>query len=326
MKSPLLFTKLTLSFLACSFVLNAAAAPKKILLVTVTTEFRHDSIPTAERILAKLGKDSGGAFVIADMAQQPTNKVPQKPNPPNKPKAPTADADEKAKVKYQEELAKLETAQKKYEADLESWNARADEVKTAQAEYDQALKESLAKLSPENLKNFDAIIFANTTGNLPLPDKQGFIDWVKDGHAFIAMHSGSDTFHPFKPYIEMLGGEFNGHGAQVGVECLVQDTNHPAVKHFGESFCVEQEEIYMIKNFDQAKVHSLLALDKHPNKKKEAGFFPISWCKDFGTGKVFYTSLGHNKEVWENPRYQKHITGGIKWALGLEKGEATPGN
>jgi len=30
--------------------------------------------------------------------------------------------------------------------------------------------------------------------------------------------------------------------------------------------------------------------------------------------------------VWENSRYQRHITGGIKWALGLEKGDSTPGN
>jgi len=92
----------------------------------------------------------------------------------------------------------------------------------------------------------------------------------------------------------------------------------------GESFCLEQEEIYLMKNYDATKVRELLVLDKHPNKKKEAGRFPVAWCKEFGQGKVFYTSLGHNEAVWENKRYQKHILGGIKWALGLEKGEATP--
>jgi uncharacterized protein len=34
--------------------------------------------------------------------------------------------------------------------------------------------------------------------------------------------------------------------------------------------------------------------------------------------------LGHREDVWENANYQKHILGGIKWALGLEPGEATP--
>jgi type 1 glutamine amidotransferase len=326
MKTISVLRKLAFALIACGLAFGAAAAePKKVLLVTITTEFRHSSIPTAEKILAQVGKESG-AFTVADYARQPDVKVPQKPNQPQKPKEPAADADEKARSKYAADLAKYETAEKKFQADLEKWNASQAEVKAAQERYDAALKESLGKLSPENLKNFSAVIFANTTGDLPLPDKQGFIDWVKDGGAFIAMHSGSDTFHHFHPYIEMLGGEFQTHGAQAGVECLVLDSTHPATKDFGESFCVEQEEIYLIKSFDRTKVHNLLALDKHPNKKKEFGFFPIAWCKDFGQGKVFYTSLGHREDVWENKRYQKHILGGIKWALGLEKADATPGN
>jgi type 1 glutamine amidotransferase len=85
-------------------------------------------------------------------------------------------------------------------------------------------------------------------------------------------------------------------------------------------------------------VHGLLTLDHHPNNGSP-GDYPISWCKQYGKGRVFYTSLGHREDVWDpdtpadfkrkNPRevseaYQKHILGGIKWALGLEKGDATP--
>jgi uncharacterized protein len=327
MKTNSLWSKLSLVLTSSALALGLSAAePKKVLVVTVTTGFRHSSIGTAEKVLAQLAKESGGAFTIVDYARQPGIKVPEKPNTPKKPQDLAGDANEAAQAKYKADLAKFEAAEIKYKADLEKWNATQDEVKAARASYDQALKESLEKLSVENLKKYDAVIFANTTGNLPLPDKQGFIDWVHNGHAFIAMHSGSDTFHEFKPYIDMLGGEFAGHGPQVGVECLVQDKTHPATKALDESFCIEQEEIYLIKSFDRAKVHGLLALDKHPNKKTELGYFPIAWCKDFGQGKVFYTSLGHNESVWENKRYQKHILGGIKWALGLEKGDATLGN
>ena len=185
----------------------------------------------------------------------------------------------------------------------------------------------MAKTTAEKLKGYDGFIFANTTGVLPLADKQAFLNEIKGGKAFIGMHSASDTF-PVKqgvdPYIEMLGGEFQTHGSQVGVECLVQDNKHPAAKHFGEAFCMEKEEIYLLKNYDRTKVHDILSLDKHPNKKKEAGHFPIAWCKDYGTGKVFYTSLGHREDVWENKAYQEHILGGIKWALGLIPGDSAP--
>jgi hypothetical protein len=41
---------------------------------------------------------------------------------------------------------------------------------------------------------------------------------------------------------------------------------------------------------------------------------------------MFYTSLGHREDVYENDLYLKHLTGGIMWALGLAKGDDTPGN
>lgn len=293
--------------LAASFAVSAAAAPKKVLVVTTTTGFRHSSIETAEVVLEKLGGDSK-AFTV-EFARVTPPKGPRKPSAPKD----TGDAD------------KLKADQAKYEADLEKFKTEEAEFKLAEKGYAQKQTEVLAAaMSLDNLKNFDAVVFANTTGDLPLPDKQGFIDWVKAGHGFVAMHSGSDTFHGFRPYIEMLGGEFEGHGAQVGVECLVEDKKHPATKGLGEAYCIEQEEIYLLKSFDRTKVHGLLGLDKHPNKKQEAGYFPVAWCKDFGQGKVFYTSLGHREDVWENKRYQQHILGGLKWALGLEPGDATP--
>src|SRR5437870_2050247 len=198
-------------------------------------------------------------------------------------------------------------------------------------------QEMAEKMTPAALRQYDGVVFANTTGDLPLPDKQAFIDWIKSGKAFVGMHSASDTFHGFPPYIEMLGGEFQTHHAQVKVDCINQDRDHPATRHLGGAFTVF-DEIYLQKNFHRDQVHVLLALDAHPNDKTP-GFFPISWCKEFGAGRVFYTSLGHREDMWEadtpenfkrenskeiSEAYQKHILGGIQWALGLEKGDAKP--
>jgi type 1 glutamine amidotransferase len=203
--------------------------------------------------------------------------------------------------------------------------------KAQETAWTEKMKKDLGeKMNPEALKKYDGIIFANTTGELPLPDKEAFLAFIKSGKAFIGMHSAADTFRgkkPVDPYVEMLGGDFRTHGAQVGVECLVQDPKHPATRMFsslGGVFCLEKEEIYLFNAYDPTKVHELLILDKHPNDKKQLGRFAVSWCKKYGEGNVFYTSLGHNEWVWENKTYQSHILGGIKWALGLEPGDATP--
>ena len=82
-------------------------------------------------------------------------------------------------------------------------------------------------LTAEQLAKVDAVIFANTTGDLAIPDREGFIRWVEQGHALIGMHSCSDTFHGFPAFYGMLGGLFLTHGAQVTVDMANQDPAHP---------------------------------------------------------------------------------------------------
>jgi hypothetical protein len=122
----------------------------------------------------------------------------------------------------------------------------------------------------------------------------------------------------------MIGGEFLQHGPQVKVACINEDLRHPATRRVGKGQTYEVfDEIYQFKNFHRDQVHGLLTLDKHPNNGTP-GDYPIAWCKQFGRGKVFYTSLGHREEVWESTTYQDHILGAIRWALGLDQGDARP--
>lgn len=276
----------------------AADAPKKVLVVSITTGFRHTSIPTTEKVLAQLAQESG-AFTVAYIHQ-----------PEGKPDAPKKDATDEARAAYQQASQKWEN---------------------------EKVKPALEKLSPASLKDYDAVVFASTTGDLPIPDPQGFLEWIKAGHAFIGLHAASDTFHKWPGFIEMLGGEFEHHGPQVGVECLNEDPAHPANRHLGRTWTISQEEIYQFKNYSPAQVRDLLILDKHP-QQNTPGHFPVSWCKQYGNGKVFYTSLGHREDVWDTDEtlknrknaaaisraFQAHVLGGMKWALGLAPGESKP--
>jgi uncharacterized protein len=295
----------------------AAAEPKKLLVVTITTGFRHSSIEVAEKVLAKIGQESG-VFTV-DYVQQPPNQpqAPRRPSEPRKPQEPKPGEDE-AKYKaalerYEQEMNRFREAVAKFEADEPRLRA---EFKTANDAWQAEVRKRLAKLSPDSLKNYHGVIFANTTGDLPLPDREGFLEWIKAGNAFIGMHSATDTFHGFPPYTDMIGGAFRSHGAQVTVDCLNEDPKHPACRHLGPVWTLH-DEIYIFRNYSQDKVHNLLSLDKEPNNKTP-GHYPVAWSRNYGKGKVFYTSLGHREDVWENPVYQQHILGGIRWTLGLE--------
>ncbi len=275
----------------CATCCSKAKSPKHVLVVTTTTGFRHSSIPTAEKVIAEMARKSGDFTV---------------------------------------EFAGLNPGAPEFKGP----DGKADNVK---------IKEGVAKVLAEKmsaaaLKNYDAVIFANTTGDLPLPDPQAFVDWVKSGKGFVGAHSATDTLHGFRPFIEMIGGEFKTHGAQVEVEPINEDATFPACSHIPAGWKIF-DEIYQMKSFERTKVHGLLTLDKHPNDKSP-GDYPIAWCSNYGKGRVFYTSLGHREDVWDanymdgkggrkNPpevalAFQQHFLGGLRWALGLEKGNAKP--
>ncbi len=298
--------------LACAFAAVAAvplfaATPKKLLVVSVTMGFRHTSIETGEQVLRDLAAKSGDFTV--DFVSQPAG-APKLVFRPRKP----ANGDDAA---YQAALKQFEVDDAAYQAALEQWKPKA--VKALEA------------LSAENLSRYDAVLFASTTGDLPLPDKEAFVKWIADGHAFIGIHAATDTFHGFPEFVKMIGGEFLTHGPQVEVDCLKDDPAHPATKHLPNAWTLF-DEIYQFKNYERSAVHQLLSLDKHPNEKTP-GFYPVSWTKSYGQGRVFYTSLGHREDIWDPQakddkgarkndaeiarQYQQHVLGGIRWALGL---------
>jgi uncharacterized protein len=177
-------------------------------------------------------------------------------------------------------------------------------------------------ITPENLKNLDVIVFY-TTGELPLSDvqKKAFLDFIKSGKGFIGIHSATDTFYKWPDYGEMIGGYFDGHPWTQNDTVTITnlDSKNPLTGHWEESFNLK-EEIYQYKEFNKDKVTVTMSLDKSKTDMTKKGVkateFPLTWYRNYGKGRVFYTALGHRPEVWEDQRFQKMIVNALKWASG----------
>jgi type 1 glutamine amidotransferase len=191
-----------------------------------------------------------------------------------------------------------------------------------------------ADFTRDNLKNYDIVAFYTTTDSgksdvLPIPPDvlEYFLnDWLKQkGHGFVGFHSATDTYHKTEPYWDMIGGTFNGHpwGAGTTVTITVDDPNFPASKPFGKEFKIK-DEIYQYSHWQPEKVHVLMSLNMAKCNPKKPYQVPVSWVKDYGDGKVFYTNLGHRESTWVDKRFLASVEGGVRWILGLEKGDATP--
>ena len=143
---------------------------------------------------------------------------------------------------------------------------------------------------------------------------------IREGHAFLGTHSASDTYHDAPAFLEMLGAEFETHGDETTVEARVEDRVHPAGAALDNPFRVF-DEIYEFRTNPRGRVNVLLSLDRHPADGHAAagqqGDFPLAWYHTYGNGRVFYTALGHRDEVWNDARFQRHVVGGLRWALNL---------
>jgi type 1 glutamine amidotransferase len=205
-------------------------------------------------------------------------------------------------------------------------------------------------ITPEYLAQFDGIMMM-TNGNPPFTEaqKKSLVDFVRNGKALIGAHCATVTFYDYPPFGEMLGAYYRRAVRQGAIVVLkVEDQNHPATRmlggvtwpvvdefyHFAKEPWNESRPTENVSNpgnfkipmgFTRDRVNVLLSIDTERSNLAnlpevvKGGDYPQSWWRNFGKGKVFYTSMGHRADIWSNdPVFRAHVTGGIRWALGLE--------
>jgi hypothetical protein len=173
-------------------------------------------------------------------------------------------------------------------------------------------------LTADGLSRVNAVFFANTTGDLGFPDLDAFFAWVKAGGGVLGTHSATDTYHNEPRYIDMIGAEFQTHGSQTQADMDVENRNHPATSSLGSRWLVF-DEIYHFTTNNRGRVDMLLALDRQPADglpgASQLKDMPIAWTKTYGSGRIFYTALGHRDELWRDTKFQQHLRGAINWVL-----------
>jgi uncharacterized protein len=184
----------------------------------------------------------------------------------------------------------------------------------------------------KNLDYFDAVMFY-TTGELDMNDEQkaALLAFVKDdGKGFLGTHSATDTFYKWPEYGDLIGAYFDQHPwGEVHCVINVEDRTFPATRHFPPHFSI-YDEIYQFRNYSRDKVRVLMSVDpasvdlSAPNVHRTDKDFAVTWVRQYGKGRVFYSSLGHREEVWDRPDIQQMWTEAVKWAMGLTEGDATP--
>jgi type 1 glutamine amidotransferase len=195
-----------------------------------------------------------------------------------------------------------------------------------------AVTDDYSVFTAETLKQFDAICLNNTTSlkfdPKTTPERcKALMDFVKSGKGLVGIHAAADNFYQWPEGMEMMGNNFTGHpwGAGGTWAFKIDEPDHPLMAPFkGRGFKLS-DEIYRTARplYSRDKQLVLMSLDTSDPTTRNVREWKdgdedtgITWVKDWGEGRLFYCSLGHNDAIFMNPVILEHYLRGIQFAMG----------
>ena len=177
----------------------------------------------------------------------------------------------------------------------------------------------------EYLQQFDMVFFNSTTSVQRAftteAQRSALLDYVRNGGGWGGLHAATDAGgEEWMEYTRMVGGQFDGHpwGSRGTWPIVVEDSDHPIVQGFSRTAFTLSDEIYKFKHYDRSELRVLVSINADETNRlgRPDNDHPIVWIRKYGQGRVFYSSPGHNKEIFFDSEILQHYLNGIQFALG----------
>jgi len=177
------------------------------------------------------------------------------------------------------------------------------------------LSEDPALFTAEKLAPFGAVILIDSTDR-PFGDPgtaaiDALVTFVRGGRGLVGVHAASSAYENSPAFMSLVGGHFKDHPGGVRLGRCAPEGSHPAATKLPATFTLE-DEFYV---FDTYRMDNLVDLrcDALGSPTK----LPIAWHRTEGSGRVFYSALGHSAEEFADKRIlDDHLIPGVMWALG----------
>lgn len=188
-------------------------------------------------------------------------------------------------------------------------------------------------------RHFDVLVWSNATGDLLTPSQRSGVEtFLHSGGGFVGLHAAGDASHaPWRWYTEeVIRAEFTGHilMPRYQTATLTMEGDHPAIAHLpvnwqheDEWYCfdasprprtkvlatIDENELnlWAIDRRGGARIGSLAMGDDHP----------VIWHHEIGNGRIFYSSLGHTPETFQNNGIKQMLATAVEWSAANRKNE-----
>ncbi len=176
--------------------------------------------------------------------------------------------------------------------------------------------EDAAQFTPDNLRQYTAIIFLSTTGDVLDPEQEkAFEGWLRAGGGYVGIHAAADTEYDCPFYQQAVGAAFKSHPRIQPATVKVENREHPSTKMLPEAW-PRTDEWYSYRANPRATTGMLIlaALDESTSEGGGMGDHPIAWCHEIDKGRAWYTGGGHTDESFSEELFRAHLRGGLDWA------------
>jgi len=167
-------------------------------------------------------------------------------------------------------------------------------------------------------KGFDVVIHDECTADITdLDFVNRILEPHKHGLPAVTLHCAMHSFRtvPYKkttPWMEFTGMNTNHHNEQRPIDIKFTDKSN-AILAGMEDWTTVNEELYHPEEL-LPTAHALATGHQNSRVKNETDAVVV-WTNDYHGAKVFSTTLGHNNNTVNDPRYLDLVTKGLLWSL-----------
>ncbi len=185
-------------------------------------------------------------------------------------------------------------------------------------------------MNPGTLKQFDAVIWNNISGDvLTLTQRKAFKRYINGGGGFVGMHgTAGDPVYFWDWFADsLIGARFIGHpsdpqfqDARVNIEAGSSGIG----AGLAPGWTMNDEWYSFAKSARLNGATVVATLDENSYKPGKTRFggpplnmgadHPIAWTRCVGKGRSFYSAIGHRPESYVNPQHVQLLEQAIKWA------------
>jgi type 1 glutamine amidotransferase len=208
--------------------------------------------------------------------------------------------------------------------------------------------------SPD-FKKYDVVLsnFGFGAANWPEATKKNFETYMKEGGGLVSVHAADNSWGNWVEFNKMIGlggwggrnekagpyvyydaegkvirddgpGKCGTHGPQSEFLITMRDKEHPITKGVPDFWMHTKDECYSMLR-GPAENMTILATAADTPALKEAGRNePMLMVIDYGKGRVFHTTLGHDTEALQGVGFIVTLLRGTEWAATGEVTQEIP--